>query len=112
MTTRGGDGVLIPSMASLERESEEGMWYETCGPSPQAQSHGCPRNCERRALAPKPLIRKSFDDKRIGKAASCRDPRARKPAIHNESRAGRGASATVETALGFGAHAQRWSTPM
>ena len=51
LTSKGPDGVLAALMASLTGESEEGMWYGSDRHSAPIQTHGCPRNCKRRAFA-------------------------------------------------------------
>jgi hypothetical protein len=51
LTSRGPDGVLAALMASLTGESEEGMWYASDRHSAPILTHGCPRNCKRRAFA-------------------------------------------------------------
>jgi hypothetical protein len=51
LTTRGRDGVLRGEIDGLSQESEEGMWYGPRVSRLLERSHGCPRNCKRRAPA-------------------------------------------------------------
>jgi hypothetical protein len=78
LTTRRRTGVLHDLMASLMRESDEGMWYESGTAVLRSNSTAAPATVSGERL---PYATDVCPLGQVGKAARCFDPRARRPAI-------------------------------